>query len=319
MSSSNPKPNSNLKPNSDPNLKPNLKPNSNPKPNQKPNPNPNPNLKPNQNPNPNPNPNPNLKPNPNPNPNLKPNQNPNPNPNPNLKPNSDPNLKPNSDPNSDLNLSDLNLNVFFKKIPTELNSLFKNQEKPWSLLLGDLKKFFPSENKIEGVVSPQAYLEGKGIVVESGARIEAFSYIKGPCFVGSGSEIRHGAYLRGHVYIGRNCVVGHSTEIKHSILFDGAKAGHFNYVGDSILGNGVNLGAGTKIANLKITPGSIVLKVNGKFIDTELRKFGAVIGDHTQTGCNSVLNPGTLLASFSKVFPLALVSGVHLKKKLIKK
>ena len=265
------------------------------------------------------------------NPNLKPNQDQNQDQDSNQKPNQDSNQKPNQKPNSELNSNSnselnsdsnsdlgLNLNVFFKKIPAELNSLFKNQEKPWSLLLGDLKKFFSSENKIEGVVSPQACLEGKGIVVESGARIEAFSYIKGPCFVGSGSEIRHGAYLRGHVYIGRNCVVGHSTEIKHSILFDGAKAGHFNYVGDSILGNGVNLGAGTKIANLKITPSSIVLKVNGKFIDTELRKFGAVIGDHTQTGCNSVLNPGTLLASSSKVFPLALVSGVHLKKKLIK-
>ena len=215
-------------------------------------------------------------------------------------------------------MSCIDLNLFFKTVPDNLKALFTDQNRLWSPLHGGLKKFFSSENKIEGVVSPQAYLEGTGIVIESGAKIEAFSYIKGPCFIGSGSEIRHGAYLRGHVYIGRNCVVGHSTEVKHSIFFDRAKAGHFNYIGDSILGNNVNLGAGTKIANLKLTPGSVILKIGEETIDTELKKFGAILGDATETGCNSVLNPGTLIASNSKVFPLALVSGVHLTRTLIK-
>ena len=215
-------------------------------------------------------------------------------------------------------MSGVKNDVFFKNIPENLSGLFEDESTPWASLKSDLKSFFSSENKIEGTVSPQAFLEGEGIVIEKGAVVEAFSYIKGPCFIGSGSEIRHGAYIRGHVYIGKNCVVGHSTEVKHSIFFDDAKAGHFNYIGDSILGCNVNLGAGTKIANLKITPGNVFLKINDKSIDSQLRKFGAIIGDNSETGCNSVLNPGTLLAASSKVFPLASVSGVHLKKTVIR-
>jgi NDP-sugar pyrophosphorylase family protein len=215
-------------------------------------------------------------------------------------------------------VSSLNLNTFFKEIPDNLKYLFEDTENPWTVLQGGLKDFFSSESRIDGIVSPQACLEGKGIVIEKGAKVEAYAYIKGPCYIGSGSEIRHGAYLRGHVYIGKNCVVGHSTEVKHSIFFNGAKAGHFNYVGDSILGSNVNLGAGTKIANLKITPGNVVLKINNESVDTKLRKFGAIIGDDTETGCNSVLNPGSLIAAKSKIFPLASVSGVYLKKSLIK-
>ena len=212
----------------------------------------------------------------------------------------------------------VDLNVFFKSIPENLERLFEDTNTPWKPLEGGLKNIFSSENEINGIVSPLACLEGNGIVIESGAKVEAYSYIKGPCFIGAGSEVRHGAYLRGYTYIGKDCVVGHSTEVKHSIFFDGAKAGHFNYIGDSVLGNNVNLGAGTKIANLKITPGNVILKVNDQSVDTHLRKFGAIIGDSTETGCNSVLNPGTLLAAGTKVFPLASASGVHLKKSLIK-
>lgn len=215
-------------------------------------------------------------------------------------------------------MSEIKTDIFFKSIPEHLNHFFENTLEPWSALKGDLKKSFTSENKIEGDVSPLAHIEGDGIVIEKGAKVEAYAYIKGPCFIGAGTEVRHGAYLRGNVYVGKNCVVGHSTEIKHSIFLDGAKAGHFNYIGDSVLGCNVNLGAGTKIANLKITPGNVHLKINSTSIDSGLRKFGAIIGDGTETGCNSVLNPGTLLAASSKVFPLASASGVHLKKTLIK-
>jgi len=215
-------------------------------------------------------------------------------------------------------MSEIKTDLFFKSIPESISSFFKNSQEPWSPLKGDLKGFFGSENKIEGDVSPKAHIEGEGVVIEKGAKVEAFAFIKGPCFIGAGSEIRHSAYIRGNVYIGKNCVVGHSTEVKHSIFFDGAKAGHFNYIGDSILGSDVNLGAGTKIANLKITPGNVHLKVNDKNINSGLRKFGAIIGDSTETGCNSVLNPGTLLAAKSKVFPTASAFGVHLKKTLIK-
>jgi len=216
-------------------------------------------------------------------------------------------------------MTDLKTDVFFKNLPDEIKNLF-DLEKPWSPLNGGLKAYFSDkkENVLLGDISPQAFIEGEGIVIEKGAKVEAFAFIKGPCFIGSGSEIRHGAYIRGNVFIGRNCVVGHSTEVKHSIFCDNAKAGHFNYIGDSILGDSVNLGAGTKIANLKITPGTVKLKINENLHDSGLKKFGALLGDKTETGCNSVLNPGTLLASGSKVYPLSSVSGVHLKKVILK-
>ncbi len=214
---------------------------------------------------------------------------------------------------------DLKTDIFFKNLPDEIKHLF-DSEKPWSPLNGKLKSYFSDnkENVLLGDISPQAFIEGTGIVIEEGAKVEAFAFIKGPCFIGSGSEIRHGAYIRGNVFIGKDCVVGHSTEVKHSIFCDNAKAGHFNYIGDSILGNSVNLGAGTKIANLKITPGTVKLKINDNFYDSGLKKFGALLGDKTETGCNSVLNPGTLLATGSKVYPLSSVSGVYLKKRIFK-
>ena len=102
--------------------------------------------------------------------------------------------------------------------------------------------------------------------------------------------------------------------MKHSIFLDGAKAGHFNYIGDSILGNNINLGAGTKLANLKMIPGTVKLRLGDKTLDTDLKKFGAILGDGTETGCNSVLNPGTILAPKSLVFPNVSASGVHTKR-----
>ena len=113
--------------------------------------------------------------------------------------------------------------------------------------------------------------------------------------IGSDTEIRQGAYIRGDCLVGKGCVVGHTTEIKGSIMMDGAKAGHFAYIGDSILGNDVNLGAGTKLANLKMMAGSIVVTADKKRYDTGRRKLGAILGDRTETGCNSVTSPGTLM------------------------
>jgi UDP-N-acetylglucosamine diphosphorylase / glucose-1-phosphate thymidylyltransferase / UDP-N-acetylgalactosamine diphosphorylase / glucosamine-1-phosphate N-acetyltransferase / galactosamine-1-phosphate N-acetyltransferase len=151
----------------------------------------------------------------------------------------------------------------------------------------------------------QIYL-GAGSVVEPGALIQ------GPTIIGSHTEVRQGAYVRGNCIIGNSCVVGHTTEIKVSIMLNDAKAGHFAYIGDSILGNETNLGAGTKLANLKIKPGNVRVKVAADFIDTGLRKFGAVLGDHVEIGCNAVTNPGTVLGKGCLVFPVTSVrSGYH--------
>ena len=157
----------------------------------------------------------------------------------------------------------------------------------------------------------QTVLIGEGTVVEPGA------YIEGPTIIGYDCQIRHGAYIRGNVVIGNNSVIGHDTEIKNSIMLDNCGTPHFAYVGDSILGNHVNLGAGTKLSNLPINSEkdesgkrpTIKLQIQGKTYDTGLAKFGAVIGDQAQTGCNVVTNPGCLIGRRTLVYP-----GVSLKK-----
>ncbi|CAG37652.1 acyltransferase [Desulfotalea psychrophila] len=147
---------------------------------------------------------------------------------------------------------------------------------------------------------------GKGVLVETGAMI------KSPTIIGDYCEIRQGAYLRGYCLAGAGCVLGHSTEIKHSIMLDGAKAGHFNYLGDSILGNNTNLGAGTKLANLRFLPGNVHILHDKKQIDSGLRKFGAIMGDDSQTGCNSVTSPGTVLGKKCMLMPNTTTkSGYH--------
>jgi bifunctional N-acetylglucosamine-1-phosphate-uridyltransferase/glucosamine-1-phosphate-acetyltransferase GlmU-like protein len=144
---------------------------------------------------------------------------------------------------------------------------------------------------------------GKGTVVEPGA------LIKGPTIIGNNTEVRQGAYIRGNCIIGDGCVVGHTTELKTAIMLNGSKAGHFAYIGDSILGNGVNLGAGTKLANLKVIDFGISLKVDGEIYKTGLRKLGAILGDNVETGCNSVTNPGALFGKRSIVYPGVNVPG----------
>lgn len=166
--------------------------------------------------------------------------------------------------------------------------------------------------QIEGQVSPQAFLVnpetisiGEGTVVEPGA------YIQGPCVIGKRCQIRHGAYIRGFVVVGDDCVIGHDTEIKHSILLNRVKAAHFNYVGDSILGHDVNLGAGVKCANMKLDQSEIN--------STGLHKMGAVIGDGAQVGCNAVLSPGTLIGRKAVIYPCLHVYGYIADQKRIKK
>lgn len=143
---------------------------------------------------------------------------------------------------------------------------------------------------------------GAGVIIEPGA------LLKGPVIIGNNSNVRQAAYIREDCLIGSGCVVGHATEVKHSIFLDGAKAGHFAYIGDSILGNQVNLGAGTKLANLRFGPGSIRIKTgSGESLDTGRRKIGAVLGDQVQTGCNSVTNPGVFLGQRSLISPNSTV------------
>jgi NDP-sugar pyrophosphorylase family protein len=153
------------------------------------------------------------------------------------------------------------------------------------------------------VIGERVYI-GENTVVEPGA------YIKGPAWIGPGCQIRHGAYIRENVIIGAGSVIGNSSEIKNSFLGNGCQAPHFNYVGDSILGARVHLGAGVVVSNLKLNGDFITLRVGGAVLTTGLRKFGSLIGDEAEIGCNAVLNPGSILGRRSLVYPGVIWRGI---------
>jgi len=157
---------------------------------------------------------------------------------------------------------------------------------------------------IHATLPDGVYVKGR-VYIDRDARIEPTAYIQGPAYIGPEAEVRHGAYIRGNAWIGRKAVVGHATEVKGSVFFDDAKAGHFAYVGDSILGASVNLGAGTKLANLKLRGSEVTFRHpdSNAILGSGLRKFGAIMGDEAQTGCNAVLSPGTLLLPHTMVMP----------------
>jgi UDP-N-acetylglucosamine diphosphorylase / glucose-1-phosphate thymidylyltransferase / UDP-N-acetylgalactosamine diphosphorylase / glucosamine-1-phosphate N-acetyltransferase / galactosamine-1-phosphate N-acetyltransferase len=160
-------------------------------------------------------------------------------------------------------------------------------------------------HKSEGAsyIGPNVYI-GEGTVVEYGAMI------KGPAIIGRNCQIRHNAYIREDVIIGDNCVIGNACEFKTALLFNNANVPHFSYVGDSILGYKAHLGAGVKISNVKLVPGNVTVEKDGIPFDTGLRKFGALIGDHAEVGCNSVLNPGSILGRGSVIYPNTFWRGI---------
>lgn len=192
-------------------------------------------------------------------------------------------------------------------------SLFDESEPVW-FVLKKIEGYLRSQTlgtilgRVESgayLINPEEISIGKGTIVEPGA------YIAGPCIIGENCQIRHSAYIRGNVIAGNRCVIGHTTEVKNSIFLDGAQAGHFAYVGDSILGNHVNLGAGTKCANLRFDGFPVPILWNNKRVDSGLRKFGAILGDYAQTGCNSVTNPGTMMGKKSCLAPCATARGIR--------
>jgi NDP-sugar pyrophosphorylase family protein len=134
--------------------------------------------------------------------------------------------------------------------------------------------------------------------------------VQGPAIIGPGAVVRHGAYLRGYVLAGEGAILGHATEVKNAVFLPLASAGHFAYVGDSILGNRVNLGAGTKLANFRVFPGNVnVTTPDGQLLATGMLKLGAILGDDVQIGCNAVTAPGTIVGRGSRIYSLASVKG----------
>lgn len=153
---------------------------------------------------------------------------------------------------------------------------------------------------------------GKNVIIDKQATILP------PCIIDDNTEIRPNAYLRGNTIIGKNCIIGNSTEIKNSIIFDNCQLPHYNYIGDSILGYHTHLGAGTILSNLKNDKTNIKITYNNEIIETNLRKFGSIIGDNTEIGCNSVLCPGTIVGRNTTIYPLVRVRGIIKENSIMK-
>ena len=151
-------------------------------------------------------------------------------------------------------------------------------------------------------VSPEVW-------VHNSAKVAPSAYLGAPCIIGAGTEVRHGAFVRGSALVGANCVVGNSVELKNVILFDNVQTPHYNYVGDSILGYKAHMGAGSITSNVKSDKSPVVIHGNSR-IETGMKKVGAMLGDFAEIGCNSVLNPGTVIGRHSNVYPLSSVRGV---------
>ena len=177
---------------------------------------------------------------------------------------------------------------------------------PWEALAGignmiqQLSRSLPQDEFDQ--IAPQVWAHKSAVIAPT-------AYLGAPCIIGAGTEVRHGAYIRSNALIGDNCVVGNSVELKNVILFDGVQVPHFNYVGDSILGYKAHMGAGSITSNIKSDRSLVV--IHGKQdIPTGIKKVGAMLGDHVEIGCNSVLNPGSMIGRNSIVYPLCLVRGV---------
>lgn len=207
---------------------------------------------------------------------------------------------------------------FFDLSGFEHAALFEGVSYVWEALTR-LEEYIEKRLKpgVRGKVMEGASIEGP-VFIGPDTVVEPGALVRGPTIIGKGCEIRQGCYIRGQVIVGDGAIVGHASELKGSVLLNEAKAPHFNYVGDSILGADCNLGAGTICSNLKVTWEPVVVKVEGREYDTGLLKLGAIVGDHAETGCNTVLNPGTLLGKRSLTYPCCSLRGYYPPDSVIK-
>jgi bifunctional UDP-N-acetylglucosamine pyrophosphorylase/glucosamine-1-phosphate N-acetyltransferase len=212
------------------------------------------------------------------------------------------------------------LPLLFAELPAELAALH-DEAAPWTLLgepLAALLAGLPS-SAIDGRIDPGAHLLGDRIVVSPGARVHAGAVVEGPVFLGRDVQVLPGSYLRGGVWLGDGARVGAGSEVKHALFLPGARAPHLNYVGDSILGAGVNLGAGTILANFRHDGSEVAIPHAGGRLSTGRRKLGAILGDDVRTGCNAVLHPGVVVGRGTQIYPgVQLRSGVYPAARIVK-
>ena len=195
--------------------------------------------------------------------------------------------------------------------------LFEGKTYPWEVLpqIGDFIK------KLGPTLDPNEYENGKygdDVWVAKSARIAPTASITGPCIIGKDTEVRQCAFIRGKAIIGEGCVVGNSCELKNAVLFNKVQTPHFNYIGDSVLGYKSHTGAGAVTSNVKQDKTPVTVNYKGTRVETGLKKFGAMLGDNVEVGCNSVLNPGTVVGRFSNVYPLSMVRGFVPARSILK-
>jgi len=211
------------------------------------------------------------------------------------------------------------LEELFDFTQTDHSEIFDGVQYPWQVLplIEEYLLYLSDSFVIHADTSRAAHI-GSKIAIGEGTVIEPGAVIHGPAFIGKNCTIRTGAYIRGNVIIGDNCIIGNSTEIKNSFLFNGVRAPHFNYIGDSILGYNVHLGSSVVVSNIKTPPSEITITTLEQTYKTGLQKFGAAIGDQSEIGAHSVLNPGTIIGKETIIYPLALIRGVVAEKSIVK-
>ena len=203
-------------------------------------------------------------------------------------------------------LKDFTIANMLDMTQTIAGELFQGKTYPWEVLpeIGDFIV------KLGKTLDPDEYdyLEGD-IWIAKSAKVAPTACINGPAIIGKNTEVRHCAFIRGKAIVGENCVVGNSTELKNVILFNNVQVPHYNYVGDSILGFKSHMGAGSITSNVKSDKTKVTINYQGEKLNTGLKKMGAILGNYVEVGCNSVLNPGTVIGSNTNVYPLSSVRG----------
>lgn len=201
----------------------------------------------------------------------------------------------------------LSINELFDLSHSEAGEYLSGFEYPWDALEGIKNLILEIGKKLNkdeyNEISPQIWIHKTATVAPT-------AFIGSPCIIGAQTEIRHCAFIRGSALVGKNCVIGNSTELKNVIIFDGVQVPHFNYVGDSILGYMSHMGAGSITSNVKSDNSLITVNDESQKLQTGLKKFGAVLGDFVEVGCNTVLNPGTVIGKNSNIYPLSCVRGI---------
>ena len=197
------------------------------------------------------------------------------------------------------------INDLYDLTHSQAKDYLSKYEYPWQALKG-IKDFIIELGETLG----DEYQEvNEHVWIHKDAKVFDSAYIGSPCIIGAGTEVRHCAFIRGSALVGENCVIGNSVELKNVIIFDNVQVPHYNYVGDSILGYHSHLGAGAITSNVKSDKSLVSVRKNNSIIETGLKKFGAMVGDYSEIGCNSVLCPGTVIGKNCIVYPLSLVRG----------